>query len=177
MSRATFIEGDKVNLETIEEQDVEFLRNNINNPDVRKYLTARRPVNLQQERGFFEEVISSDEDVNLAIVADNEIVGIVSLEEDEKEIRVAEIGIWIDPEHHRNGYGSEAAELITEYGFNELNYHRILARAYEGNEGSNKIWKRLGFTHEGTLREQIFQDGEFKDANIYAILESEWGNQ
>ena len=177
MSRATFIEGEKVNLENIEEDDVEFLRDNINNPDVRKYLTARKPINLNQEHGFFEEVISRDEDVNLAIVSNNEIVGIISLEEDEKEIRVAEIGIWIDTEHHKNGYGTEAAELITEYGFNELNYHKILARAYEENQGSNKIWKRLGFTHEGTLREQIFTEGEFVDANIYGILENEWRNQ
>lgn len=175
MPGAIFLEGESINLRTVEENDVEFLRDNINNPEVRTYLTARKPVNLEQERSFFEEVISSDEDVHLAICnKNNEMVGIISLEENNDEIRVAEIGIWIDPEHHRNGYGTEAAELITDYGFNEQNHHKIIARAYENNEGSNKIWKKLGFTHEGTLREQIFREGKFEDANIYGVLESEW---
>lgn len=174
MPGAVFLEGNKINLRTVEKEDMEFLRDNINNPEVRTYLTARKPVNIEQEREFFEKVISDEEDVHLAICSDEEIVGIISLEENQNEVRVAEIGLWIDTEHHRNGYGSEAAELITDYGFNELNYHKILARAYEKNKGSNKIWKSLGFTREGTLREHIFREGEFEDANIYGLLEIEW---
>jgi len=175
MPGALFIEGDKVDLRTIEEEDIEFLRDNINNPDVRTHLTAREPVNLEQERGFFEEVVSSDDGVHLAICnKEDEITGMISLEENDREIRVAEIGIWIDPEHRRNGYGTEAAELITDYGFNELNYHRIAARAHGENEGSNKIWKRLGFTHEGTFREHAYRKGRFEDVNIYGVLEDEW---
>lgn len=174
MPGAVFLEGNKVNLRTIEEDDLEFLRDNINNPEVRTYLTMRKPVNLEQERQFFENVISDDKDVHLAICNEEEIVGVISLEENQKEIRVAEIGVWIDPEYHKNGYGTEAAELITNYGFEELNYHKVIARAYEKNEGSNKIWKRLGFTKEGTLRDHIYRNGEFEDANVYGVIENEW---
>lgn len=174
MPGALFLEGDEIDLRTIERKDTEFLRDNINDPDVRKFLTSRRPVNMQQEENFFEEVISSSEDVHLAICRDEEIVGMISLEEDEKLVRVADISLWIATDHHRNGYGTEAAELITEYGFRELGYHKISARAYKGNTGSNKIWEKLGFTHEGTLRKQALVQGEFKAVNIYGVLEKEW---
>lgn len=174
MPGAIFLEGDKINLRTVEEEDLEFLRDNINNSEIRRHLTARKPVNLEQEKQFFEEVISSNEDVHLAICREEEIVGIISLEEDEKDLRVAEIGIWISEEHHGQGYGTESVELITNYSFNELNLHKIMARAHEGNKASQRVWEKLGFAEEGELREQIYRDGEFVDTYIYGILEQDW---
>lgn len=174
MPGAVFLEGDKINLRTIEEEDVKFLRDGINNPEIREFLTARRPVNLEQEREFFEEVISVGDDIHLAICREEEIIGIISLEEEQDELRVAEIGVWIDTDYHGNGYGTEAAELITEYGFNELNYHRIAARAYEENEGSKRVWEKLGFEKEGELREHTYINGEFQTVFVYGIIENEW---
>lgn len=176
MPGAVFLKGQKINLRTVEEEDVKFLRDNINRQDVRTHLTARNPVNLKQEKDFFEEVISSEDNVHLAISREEEIIGIISLEEDEKDLRVAELGIWIDPDHHGKGYGTEAAKLVTDYGFNELNYHRIMARAHGENKGSQRIWEKLGFTKEGELREQVYRQGEFTDAYLYGILEHEWSN-
>lgn len=173
MPGPVFLEGEKINLRTLEEEDVDFLQRNINDPDVRKFLTVRKPINMQQQEEFFQEVISSEEDVHLAISSAEEIVGIISLE-DAEDVRTASIGLWIAQEHHRNGYGTEAVELLTDYGFKELNYHRIYARAYEDNEASQKIWERTGFQKEGELREQTFYQGEFGDIYIYGVLEHEW---
>ncbi|PSH00296.1 MAG: hypothetical protein BRC28_00235 [Nanohaloarchaea archaeon SW_4_43_9] len=74
----------------------------------------------------------------------------------------------------RKSYGTEVAKLITGYGFNELNYHRMMARAYKDNKGSNRIREKLGFQKEGKFREHTYVDGEFQDVNIYGILENEW---
>ena len=177
MPGAVFLEGDKVNLRTVEEEDLEFTRDNINDQDIWNYLTLRKPKNFRQQEEFFEEGVSSDENVTLAICVEEEIIGIVSLEDVEQDVRTADIGIWISTDHHGNGYGTEAAEIITNYGFNELNYHRIYARANEDNIGSQKIWKKLGFQEDGVLREQTFNEGEFKDIHIYGILEHEWRSQ
>lgn len=174
MPGAIFIHGEKINLRTVEEEDVEFLRDNINKKEVRKHLTAKKPINLNQEQEFYEEIISSDNDVQLAICVENEMVGIVSLEDIEKDISTADIGIWVSPENQKNGYGTEAAKLITDYGFKELNYHRIFARTDEENEKSKRVWEKLGFKKEGELREQTFRNGEFKDIWIYGVLEHEW---
>jgi len=176
MPGAVFLEGEKINLRTVEEEDLEFLRENINRKEVRTHLTARKPVNLEQEKQFFEEVISSEKNTHLAISIENEIIGIISLEENKERTGVAEIGIWIDPENHGNGYGTEAAELITNYGFNELNFHRIMARAHEGNKGSQEIWEKLGFEKEGELRDQVYREGEFINAYLYGVLEQEWSS-
>lgn len=177
MPGSLFIEGEKIDLKTIEEEDVEFLRDGINNPDIRTYLTANRPINLTQQKDFFENVVSSEKPITLAITDESGIVGIISLEESDKEIQVAKIGIWIAEAYHSNGYGTEAVELITDYGFNELGIHRIYAHVYEGNEASRRIWEKLGFKNEGTLREHIFRKGRFEDADIYGVLKHEWSEQ
>lgn len=174
MPGAVFLQGDKINLRTIEEEDIEFLRDNINEAEIRKNIGSRMPKNIEQERDFFEEVISSDEDVHLAISREEDIIGIVSLEEHDKDLQVSEIGIWIEPEHHGNGYGTEAARLITDYGFNELNLHKIMARVYRENTGSQRIWEKLDFTKEGELREQAYIEGEFRNVYLYGILKTEW---
>jgi RimJ/RimL family protein N-acetyltransferase len=174
MPGAVFLEGDKVELRTIEKEDIEFLQENINKKEIRKNLTATKPVNLNQQKNFFEDVISSDKDVHLAICNEGEIMGIISLEDEEGDIGAATIGLWIAPKYHGNGYGTESVELITGYGFNELNYHRISARAYETNKASQKVWEKLGFEKEGELREKTFYGGEFGDIYIYGVLEDEW---
>ena len=48
------------------------------------------------------------------------------------------------------------------------------ARADEDNEGSRKVWEKLGFQKDGVLREQTFNEGKFKDIHIYGVLEDEW---
>lgn len=174
MPGAVFLQGDKVKLKTIEEEDIQFLQENINKKQIRKNLTTTKPINLNQQNDFFENVISSDKDVHLAICNRENIVGIISLEDEEDDIGAATIGLWIAPEYHGNGYGTESVKLVTNYGFNELNYHRISARAYETNKASQKIWEKLEFEKEGELREKTFIDGEFGDIYIYGVLEYEW---
>jgi RimJ/RimL family protein N-acetyltransferase len=175
MSGTVFLEGDSINLRTIEEDDIEFLRDGVNHPDVRVYMGKRRPQNLENEEEFFEEQVCGEETVHLMISKDDEKLGIISLmpQGDDAE-KLAEIGIWIHPEHHGNGYGTEASQLITDYAFNQLNYHKIYARAYQGNKASQSVWEKLGFDKEGVFKDHTFTQGEYKDVVYYGVVEGEW---
>ncbi len=175
MPGALFLEGERINLRTIEESDLEFLRDGVNHPQVRTYLNIREPQNLENQKDFFENIICNSEGVHLLICKEKERLGIISLRPDEdKADKLGNIGIWVHPEHHGNGYGTEASKIITEYGFNQLNYHKIYARAYEDNKASKSIWKKLGFKEEGVLRDHAYKQGEYKDIVHYGVLRSEW---
>ena len=63
---------------------------------------------------------------------------------------------------------------MINYAFNQLNHHRILARALEPNKPSNKLWEKLGFKQEGTYRQHVYRDGEHHDLNLYGLLKKEW---
>jgi ribosomal-protein-alanine N-acetyltransferase len=101
-------------------------------------------------------------------------MGIVSLEEKEEPSNIAELGIWIHPEFHGNGYGTEAVELVIEHGLEQLNYYKLYARAHAENEASQRIWEKHGFEKEGLLREHVFVKGEHRDLLYYGLLRGEY---
>jgi len=57
-----------------------------------------------------------------------------------------------------------------DYPFNQLKCHRVTAYTETDNNKANKLLNKLGFTHEGTMRE-ISEKG--KNANIYGMLRKE----
>lgn len=173
MPGAVFLEGEKINLRTIEEEDIEFIRDTFNLTEIRTNISHSKPANLEQERDFFEQVICSDEEVNLAISHEEEMIGMISLSP-EKEQGVKQIGLWVYPEHHGNGYGTEASELIIDYAFRELRVHKVVARALGTNDASQRIWEKLDLEKEAQLREQAYHEGKHEDLYMYGILEHEW---
>ena len=174
MPGAVYIEGDGVTLDTIEEDDLLFLRDTINDPAVRAGLLYRPPLNLVQEREYFEEVISDDGSVNLLVCVDGEPAGTIGLEEIDDVNGSAEIGLFLAESHWGRGVGTEAARLLTDFGFRERRLHRIYARVRADNEASARIWEKLGYRHEATHREAVFHEGEHVDLDLYAALASEW---
>lgn len=83
-------------------------------------------------------------------------------------------GLRIFPEHHRLGYGSEAARLLLNYFFAERRYQKCNAEVYAFNAPSIRLHEKLGFTLEGRLRRMIFTGGEYHDALIYGITGEEF---
>jgi len=174
MTGAVFLEGEKVNLRTVEEEDLEFIRDNFNNPKVWKNLDYNHPQNLEQEREFFEDVISGDNSINLGICSEKQLMGLIELKEKESSAGVAEIGVWIASDYHGEGYGTEASRILVDHAFNQLRYHRVYTRAFESNTASQKVWEKLGFQKEAELREQVYRNGEYENVYFYGILEQEW---
>lgn len=174
MPGPVFIEGDAVDLHTIEEEDLGFLQAAINRPEVWRPIGRDQPINLDQEREFFEDVVASDDSVDLLVCSGGTPVGIIGLDPIEWKHGTAELGYWLDPEHHGQGYGGEAAELVVGHGFGQLRLHRIAARVFDFNEPSRRLLESIGFTHEGTHREAVFIDGDYRDVEWYAILAGEW---
>ncbi|AFZ72852.1 GNAT family N-acetyltransferase [Natronobacterium gregoryi] len=174
MPDSTFLPGDAVDLRPIEEDDLEFFRDAINDPQVWRPIGGSRPLNLEQEREYFEDVVCSDDGVQLLIVADGSPVGTIGLHDIDWEADSAEIGYWLEPDAHDQGYGTEAAALLVGYGFDQLGLHRIRAHVFEFNDASQRLLESIGFIREGTKRESQFIDGEYQDTYWYGLLEEEW---
>ncbi|WP_440771872.1 GNAT family N-acetyltransferase [Natronorubrum sp. DTA28] len=177
MADSVFLSGDRIDLRPIEEDDLEFLQREINDPRIWRAIGRSRPVNGPQEREFFENVVCDDDTVNLLIVADSSPVGTIGLNAIEWETRQAEIGYWIAPEHHGQGYGTDAATRLVAYGFDQLGLHKITARVFEFNEPSRRLLESVGFTREGVHRDDVFVDGAFQDTYWYGLLEDEWRSE
>lgn len=70
------------------------------------------------------------------------------------------------------GYGSDAARVIVDYLF-DLGIHRIELEVYAFNPRARHVYEKVGFVHEGTLREALTWDGQWVDSELMAILDTD----
>ncbi|MGH8776655.1 MAG: GNAT family N-acetyltransferase [Jiangellaceae bacterium] len=84
----------------------------------------------------------------------------------------AEVGYWLGPAARRRGLMTTAVRLVTEYAFapEGLGMHRLVWKAAVGNWASRRLAWRLGFRIEGTVRSELVQRGERRDAWVATLL-------
>ena len=169
-----FIDGDTVSLRPIEEEDLAFLKEHVNDPTVWRSIGWPKPTNGPAEQQFFEERVCGDDSINLLFTVDEQPVGTGGFNQFNHELDKAELGYWVAPEHHQQGYGSAAVELLIEYGFAERNFHRIEAKVFDFNTASQNLLESVGFTKEGVHRDAYYANGSYQDVHWYGLLEDEW---
>lgn len=86
----------------------------------------------------------------------------------------AELGYWLGVPYWGNGYATEAARAMLNYGFETLQLHRIFASHFKPNAASGRILVKLGMHHEGCQREHICKWDQFVDSELYGLLRQEW---
>jgi RimJ/RimL family protein N-acetyltransferase len=70
-------------------------------------------------------------------------------------VKAAKLEVAIAADHWGKGYATDAARTMVTYGFGALALHRITAAIGPDNVGSIAVVTRLGFTHEGQLRDHV----------------------
>jgi len=103
----------------------------------------------------------------------DDIVGTVSARPN-AQMATAELGYQLDQAHHGRGLGSRSVVLLTTRCFEHPEIRRLHATVAVENRASRRILTKLGFTHEGTLREHFLINGVPTDECIYGLLREEW---
>ncbi|HLN72440.1 MAG: GNAT family N-acetyltransferase [Methylococcaceae bacterium] len=107
----------------------------------------------------------------------NQIIGDIGIHFLSADTFQVEMGCTLDQLYHGKGYASEALKQMIHYLFHVLDKRRIIASIDPGNESSIQLFERLGFRKEAHFRESIYQNGQWADDLVYAILKSEWKNE
>lgn len=89
-------------------------------------------------------------------------IGSVYLRDIDREAGTAEYGVFIGEEDALGrGYGTAAAKLMLEYGFEKLELKKIFLRFVEGNAGAWKSYEKAGFRMIEGRRETVsLEQGE-----------------
>jgi ribosomal-protein-alanine N-acetyltransferase len=168
---------DRLLLREIVPGDIDHVFRGLSHPEVIKhYAVSYNTLEATQEQmDWYTNMIKKDSGRCWAICsADNAIFyGVATLVFWEKAHRRAETGYWIFPEFWGNGIVSEAMQAIIDFGFNEMNLHRIAAESEDDNAASIAVLKKLGFEHEGTKRRCEIKEGRFINLDLYAKLKKE----
>lgn len=97
------------------------------------------------------------------------LLGCVGLELNTKHRR-ASLGYWIATDHWGNGYCTEAARVVVDFGFNSLKLQRIEALHLTLNPASGAVMQKIGMVHEGTMKSYVLKGDSFEDMELYALL-------
>jgi RimJ/RimL family protein N-acetyltransferase len=112
---------------------------------------------------------------NWAVTLDGETIGTVNLTF-EMAARIGVLGYGIHRRRWGQGFAREAITAVLNRAFagNEV-FSRVRAHTKPVNERSVGLLRRLGFTHEGTLRANQLQGGsELVDEAVFGLLREEW---
>jgi ribosomal-protein-alanine N-acetyltransferase len=181
MPGARIKRGERVTLRTVEEEDVPFVQRASANPEIRYPLGSplrnREQVEDWDTEGTDRFLVCLDDDAGPGQSDEGAVrpVGIVSVED--ADWKRPELGYWLVPEVHGEGYGTEAVALVVGYVFRSYDTPAIGAGAFASNDASCGLLESLGFSEEGRRRKYMFIDGEHRDMVQYGLLRQEWHEQ
>jgi RimJ/RimL family protein N-acetyltransferase len=115
--------------------------------------------------------------LDLGIEVDGRLVGEIDARRPEGSMPpgVFELGISLFEESDRGkGYGGEAVELMTTYLFSERIAERVQASTSVSNVPMRRVFERLGFVHEGTMRGFMPTADGRDDYALYAVTRADW---
>jgi len=171
--------GKAIKLDTIDPDDIEWMRQRRNDPELRQYFREWKDVSKdKQERWYKSRGNNSDPShvyFKILGITDKEenLIGCCGLHYIDWRLRNAEFGIYVSQEYRGQGRGAEAIFMLFDYGFREMNLHKIWCEVYDNNKAIN-VYKKIGFKEEGVLRDSYFCNGKYGNSTVMSILEDEW---
>lgn len=91
--------------------------------------------------------------------------------------KATEIGYWIHKNYINKGLASETTMALTKVAFEVCQMIRVEIHCDPDNLRSAAIPRKLGYTHDATLRKRLEQtNGTFRDTMIWSLLADEYPN-
>ncbi len=171
------IKGDLVGLRAVEKEDLALLRDWRNIPEFRRNFREVRELNLtNQEKWFERSCVNNPNDFMFVIVrlSDNKPIGACGLLYINWIIRSADFSFYIGDNNSyidSEGYAKDAANLLINYGFSNLNLHKIWMELYEFDKLKLDFFQNeFNFQVDGKLRDNSFEDGKYWDSYIISKI-------
>jgi len=176
--------GEKVRLRRPERADLPRFAAWLDDPEVRRHLALVYPMSVVLEEKWFEEQLEAEPALQALVIEAERVggeaawnaVGVIGFHAIDWRSRAGELGLFIGEKSLWNaGYGTDATRTLVQWGFRELNLNRVSLRVFEDNAAAIRCYEKIGFRHEGRLRQDRFQDGRYLDTLVMGLLRDEYG--
>jgi RimJ/RimL family protein N-acetyltransferase len=171
---------ERTRLRLINLSDLDFIHTLHSMPETDEFNTLGIPKNIDETKSIIEPWIAENKlseikNYTFAIEnkLNNEFIGLFGLKLWSKKNRRGEVWYKINAKHWNTGYASEVLAAIIDFGFDQLNLHRIQAGCAVENIGSIKVLEKVGLIREGRGRQLLPLKSGWSDNFEYSILESD----
>ena len=145
--------------------------------DVTALLEIRRAPEVARWWGPVEEDFPFGDDpgaTRFAIVVGKEVGGLIQYsEEREPDYRHAWIDVFLDPDRHGEGLGTDAVRTLARHLIDDLGHHRITIDPAVDNVAAVRSYEKAGFSPVGVMRSS-WRDpaGVWRDALLMELVVS-----
>lgn len=163
----------RVFLRALELEDSVLFHKWRQNESVTKYLAGNfYYVSQERERTSIESKIHDDSKhvyLGVCLQEDKRLIGYVHINNIDLRNLKAEWGGTLIGETDLigKGYGEEASKLLLRFLFDQYPVNKCYAYCLANHPSTLKLFKKLGFKQEGTLRQDVFRNGDFNDCSYF----------
>jgi ribosomal-protein-serine acetyltransferase len=169
--------NDRIELRLLQISDAEelFALTNTNRDYLRTWLPwLDWTTSVNDTKSFIESTLepsANSRGLAAAICYEGSIVGVIGYNHIDKQNRIGSIGYWLAENYQKQGIMTTSCQTICDYGFTTLNLNRLVINCATDNQSSRLIPERLGFIHEGTMRDAEWLYDRFVNHEIYSLLD------
>ena len=173
------LEGDRVSLRPLRPEELDLVWEARVNDDTAPWMSTPQAYERLKQRvansGRFV-----DGWLDLGIEADGRLVGEIDARQPPRSMPqgVFELGISLfDTGDRGRGLGTDAVRLLTRHLFENEDADRVQASTWVENRAMRRVFEKLGFTEEGTLRSYMPSERGRDDYVMYAITKWDTGEE
>ncbi len=169
------LQGNIITLRALEPEDLEFLFETENNESFWEVSHTQTPFSKFLLKQYLENAhLDIFEAKQLRLIIQENLnqkaVGMIDLFDFNPQHKRAGIGILIHQKYQKNGFASEAIELLVNYCFTHLNLHQLYANITFDNSKSIALFQKHQFQKIGVKKDWLFSDKKFKDEILFQII-------
>ena len=167
-----YLTGKQIELRAVEPEDLDALYRWENDSSLWIYGSTVSPFSRYLLKQYIESYtadIIRDKQLRLIIMRkeSRQVIGAIDCFDYDITNRKAAIGLLIDPDHKRQGFGRDALETFIEYAFRFLHLHQLYVHIPVCNTASIALFRTCGFHESTRLKDWIRLPQGYTDALIF----------
>ena len=131
---------------------------------------------MEYSEEVIEKILAPDPEAYAIVQKETSLpIGHIGLSQEDHMEDTAEIDLWIGAPYWGYGFGTEAGKAVIRHAFEDMHIEKIWGGEYEGNEGSKRVQKKLGFELCLTYRDVLIPElNEKRDVHVSRLLRWIW---
>ena len=164
-----------IKLRNLQETDLPTRVEWMNNPMVFQTMHFILPITLENTRRWFQKNQCSASRQDFVFEdSDGQVVAMGGLTNIDSSVNKAELYVFVAPHLQGQGFGQKTTRLMCEYGFNNLQLHKIYLFTNNSNIKARKTYEKVGFKLEGIMRDEVATSSGYEDRLYYGLVSTDF---
>lgn len=174
------LKTERLNIKPVTTEDIDVIFKLQSLPQTSEFNTSKTPSKREETAVIVNEWIKTNNQEQptrytfaVELLETTDFIGLIGINLGKPHYRNAEVWFQYDFRFWNKGYGTESLRRILDFGFNELNLHRIEAGCAVANIGSVSVLEKVGMQREAHTRQLLPLPSGWSDNYGYAILSTD----